>query len=107
MAKYLVVLSNPVDGREDEYNEWYDNIHLQEVVALNGFSSGQRFKMPGNAPLPSDHRYMALYEIDGDPAEAVNELLSSVSKLNMSSALDTQSAKMMVFEAMGKPVTGS
>jgi hypothetical protein len=23
----FVVLSNPVEGREDEYNQWYDEVH--------------------------------------------------------------------------------
>ena len=30
----LVVLSSPVEGREDEYNEWYSNVHLREVVEI-------------------------------------------------------------------------
>ena len=32
----MVVFSNPTEGREDEYNDWYDNTHLPEVCALDG-----------------------------------------------------------------------
>ena len=29
MKYKLVVMSFPVEGREREYNEWYDNVHLK------------------------------------------------------------------------------
>lgn len=37
MGNYtLVVFTNPVEGREDDYNEWYDNQHLGDVIAAAG-----------------------------------------------------------------------
>jgi hypothetical protein len=27
----LVVPTNPVPGKEDEFSEWYSNIHIQEI----------------------------------------------------------------------------
>ena len=33
----LIVFTEPVIGREDEYNEWYDEVHLPEVLATDGF----------------------------------------------------------------------
>jgi hypothetical protein len=24
----MIVFTSPVEGREDEYNDWYDNTHL-------------------------------------------------------------------------------
>src|SRR5690606_19186746 len=40
-----VVLSNPVPGRDQEYNDWYSNRHLADVVAVPGFVSAQRFRL--------------------------------------------------------------
>ena len=41
MSNHLfVVLSNPIEGREDEYAQWYQNVHLHDVVALDGFEQG-------------------------------------------------------------------
>src|ERR1700704_107863 len=40
---YYLVFSNPVAGREDEYNKWYDTQHAQDVVAVPGFVTAQRF----------------------------------------------------------------
>src|SRR5438270_12589523 len=40
---YFLVFSNPVAGHEDEYNKWYDTQHAQDVVAIPGFQTAQRF----------------------------------------------------------------
>lgn len=40
---YFFVFSNPVAGHEDEYNKWYDQQHAQDVVAVPGFVTAQRF----------------------------------------------------------------
>ncbi|HEY4333393.1 MAG TPA: hypothetical protein VGM78_12510 [Ilumatobacteraceae bacterium] len=64
-----IAYSNPKPGREDEYNEWYDNDHLPDVVGIPGYVAGQRYELaPYQRPhLPAPrHRYMALYEIEGN-----------------------------------------
>lgn len=63
----LIVLSEPVPGREDEYNDWYTDTHLAEVVATPGFVAAQRFVLAdvdGNEGAP--HGYVAIYEVEGD-----------------------------------------
>ena len=38
MGNYtMVVFTSPVEGREDDYNDWYDNQHLGDVIAAAGF----------------------------------------------------------------------
>ena len=69
----LIVLTNPTEGQEDEYNDWYSNTHLAEVTALDGFVAAQRFRLSDSqlSGFPrSDHRFLAIYEIDGDPSRA-------------------------------------
>ena len=65
MARYqFVVSSNPVDGQEDEYNHWYDEQHLKDVLAVDGVVAAQRFKA---AELtPTTHGYMAVYDPETD-----------------------------------------
>ena len=41
----LIVYTDPADGREDEYNAWYDDVHLPEFTALPGVINGRRFKV--------------------------------------------------------------
>ena len=38
----LLVLSDPVSAEADAaYNEWYDNVHLPEILTLAGFTSAK------------------------------------------------------------------
>jgi len=70
----LIVFSNPVAGREDEYDDWYSHRHLGDVLPLPGFRSAQRFKLAQNEPA-APWKCLAIYEFEADdPAEAVNAL---------------------------------
>ena len=68
MPKYkLIVMTQPVEGREQEYNDWYQDAHLSDLVAVYGVKSAQRFRLSRTvvadpAPLP----YLAIYEIETD-----------------------------------------
>ena len=80
MASYsFLVLSNAVDGREDEYNDWYDNRHLPDVLAIPGFVSAQRLVLADTqrAAPPYPWRYMAVYTIETDDLKATLELLKA------------------------------
>jgi hypothetical protein len=58
----LVVLTNAVPGRADEFNTWYDDVHLSDVVKkMGGFTAARRYDRVGEGPWG----YLALYEIDG------------------------------------------
>lgn len=84
----LVVLTNPVSGREQEYNEWYTNVHLSDVLKMPGFKSAQRFTLAREGG--SEWKYMALYEFESEEPEKVMELLQKhVGDMTMSDALDT------------------
>ncbi len=39
MSTLFMVKSDAVDGREDEYNTWYNEIHLPEVLKIEAFRS--------------------------------------------------------------------
>ena len=77
----LVVFSEPTEGAEDDYNDWY-NQHLTEVLDIPGFVAAQRFRVAEGAQLdgfpPPQRRYLALYEIDGEPADPIKILLERV-----------------------------
>ncbi|MBO0710001.1 MAG: hypothetical protein J2P47_01850 [Acetobacteraceae bacterium] len=67
MPKYtFAVLSNAVEGKDAEFNEWYTNRHVPDVLDVPGFVAAQRFRLTdvqrGNPPFA--HRYLALYEIE-------------------------------------------
>jgi hypothetical protein len=108
MADHLLVaISNAQPGREDEYNTWYETIHMPEVLALPGFSAAQRFA-PAQAPSDGPARYMAVYEIEGDADAAMSGLMGAVrgGKLNMTDAIDGKTVTMMVYKATTPKITG-
>lgn len=73
----LIVLTSPREGREQEYNDWYDNRHLDDVLDVPGFVSAQRFKLKGRPLSAAAWQYLAIYEIDHDDPQAVlDELLA-------------------------------
>ena len=63
MAKgILLVESRPSSSeRETEFNEWYESVHMPEVLALDGFVSARRFR-----PVSAGEPYVTVYEIDAD-----------------------------------------
>ena len=69
MARHvLTVFTNAQDGRDDEFNEWYSNRHLQDLLRVPGIVAAQRFRhssvQRSNPPYP--WRYLAIYEIETD-----------------------------------------
>jgi hypothetical protein len=80
MARHtFVVFTNPTEGREDEFNDWYDNTHLGDVLKVEGFVAAQRFKLAETDP-PQDfsHCYLGLYEVESDDLGKVAQALSEV-----------------------------
>lgn len=52
---------------EDEFNRWYQDTHLPEVLAVPGFVAASRWVETGinmlGLPWVSPHRYLAVYEL--------------------------------------------
>lgn len=98
----LFVYSNPVEGKEDEYNDWYENTHLDEVLLSAGFTSAQRFEVSVDPQGVASHRYLAVYEVEGDDPQAiVDQLNADRPNRRQSDSLDRRNAHMYVFSPTG------
>lgn len=98
----LVVLTNPVAGREDEYNDWYTNRHLADVLKVPGFKAARRFKLAQDDPA-AKWKYLAIYEFEtNDPAKALGELNSYAGTPDMvlSEAMDMNDFSMGAWVAI-------
>ena len=111
MAKYcFVVFSDPTPGKEDEYNSWYDDVHLPEVLAVPGFVSARRLKIADvpaveNTTLPG--RYLTLYEMETDDPDAVLTYMWSCAgtdAITLSDAIDAANSTHTLFTAITGPV---
>ena len=74
MAKHmLLVFTNAADGKDDEFNRWYNEVHLVDVLAVDGFVAAQRFALKDMSGSASPHRYLAIYEVETDDIDGVVE----------------------------------
>ncbi len=39
----MLALTNSVPGREAEFNGWYDEVHVKDLVAVPGIVAAQRY----------------------------------------------------------------
>lgn len=100
--KYLhVVQTSPTPGREDEFNEWYENVHVPEVLTMPGYLSGQRFRLISSDPFVGP-RYFAVYEIESDDIVATLETVKNTAPTRTKSgAIDTTASVVLTYEAIG------
>lgn len=102
----FVVLSNPVAGQEDEYNEWYNDVHLGDVLKVKDIIGAQRFTL-SDTQVPdfaTPWKYMAIYEIETDDVAAVIADLKSRSGtalMQMSDAINREDIQPAIFATIG------
>lgn len=88
----LVVQTNAVAGREDEFERWYDGMHIPEILTIPGFVAAQRFVLepdarPGETPAP--FRYLAIYELDVPVVAAAASLVEAIPGLTWTESIDS------------------
>ena len=76
MERYLfVTYTDCADlSREEEFNEWYNNVHVPDMLETPGMISATRWENvypKGN----NRRRYVAMYELETDDVEKFDEAL--------------------------------
>jgi hypothetical protein len=107
----LIVLTNPVEGRENEFNDWYSGRHLDDVLNVAGFRAAQRFVFrAGKLSANAGFQYLAIYEVEGATLEeAEAALLAAAARMELmpiSSAMARERATWW-FEAITDRVEAS
>ncbi len=97
MKDYVfVVKTQPVPGQDAAFNDWYDNRHIADVLAVPGVVAARRFKGESN--------YLAFYSIRTEDHKTVlNEIgaRAGTERMPMSSALDEASIDAQLYEEIG------
>ncbi len=70
MAKWIVFVETACadPAREDEFNEWYNKVHLPDVLETEGIFRAVRYQ--NLAPNEGQAKYLAAYEVDADDLSA-------------------------------------
>jgi hypothetical protein len=104
----MLVFSNATDGQDLAFNEWYDTQHLADVVDCPGVVAAQRYDMTEFEPPAGDnlptlpppaHRYLAVYELDGEPNDVMAEFMTRMAqgKMPLSETLDLTTVSMTIW----------
>jgi hypothetical protein len=69
---FLVRTGPSSPERTDEYNDWYDNIHLPDLLNVKGVVGASRYQVApvqqGGATIAGP-QYLAIYEVDIDDVQ--------------------------------------
>jgi hypothetical protein len=96
----LMVLTRHVKGQAQEFNQWYDEVHLPELLALPAFQSARRYRVSVAVPSAVPQEYLAVYDVT-DAAEAAAQL--SKAELTLSESLDLTSMVQGFFDELPSP----
>ena len=65
-------------AREEEFNRWYDEVHLPDILTIPHVVAAQRFRLARDASRSASPRaaedgprYLALYELDTDDPDTI------------------------------------
>jgi len=68
---HLVVLTNAVEGRDEDFNDWYSNIHARDTMRMRGGLAQQRFSFSADQVQDFDGKfpakYLAIYDVYDAP----------------------------------------
>jgi hypothetical protein len=103
MTAYIqTVLTVPVAGREDEFNRWYGDTHLPEMLQVPGFVAGRRYALTGVGAADRSW-FLAIYEIETeDLAATLAGLRAAVPTMTAADAMDKPATVIEIYEVFGE-----
>lgn len=103
----MLVFSEPFDGRDEEFNEWYTERHLADICALPGFTTAQRFKLHSVSMGKSLNRYLAIYDMESDDPDWVIETMFAARDtpaMPIHPAFNLDATTVMLYEELSEMV---
>jgi hypothetical protein len=96
---FLLVLMQPPEAIEEEFNAWYDTEHVPERLAVPGVLTAIRFSSI-NAATP---KYLAMYDLDSE-AVLDSDAYKRVAGANSSPWTKRVTGKTKVYRSIGKQI---
>lgn len=104
MKKYkLLVLTNCTPGTDAEFNRWYNDVHIPDVLKVPGFTGATRAKVAEATSEGADHQYCAIYEFESNDVGATLAELSARAgdgRMEMSDTIDLAGVSMRAYEVI-------
>jgi hypothetical protein len=96
MYNHLIVLTAPLEGRDNEFNDWYTWVHIRDVMRLSPVMiATQRFhrsaqQVPGGPSGRYSQPYLAIYENTNPERLTADHKPQLTPEMPISNAIDTQ-----------------
>jgi hypothetical protein len=101
-----------VEVHEDAFDQWYEHVHLPDMLAIPGVQWGRRYKRPaiaaaegsGTTDAPRrDHGHLAVYGIRGNADAVLAGLVARVESgaATIDESLDLATATVDVWQPLG------
>lgn len=110
----LVVMTNAqTPEQEADFNEWYDKVHLPDVLQTPGVVKATRYKLAAGRPKEGRGQYLALYEVEtADPTTVLAQIQETLQRREVEGSKSMHEALVLVgqgiYEQLGEPqVSGS
>jgi hypothetical protein len=101
----ILALTNSVPGREAEFNKWYDDVHVKDLVAVPGIGAAQRYRVVAAKDLrQSPYDYLTIYRTDV-PLDHVFASMAATRDLRTISDTLAPGGGLWAFEPIGPRVT--
>jgi len=104
----LLVHTNVASAeQEQEFNDWYDKVHIPQLLErIPGLVTARRYAASTDLP-PLPERYLAVYEIEADdPAAVVKAINDAVvtGKVDFTPTMDMSRPPVVaLYEPIGEP----
>jgi len=97
----LVALTRPLPGRENDYHDWYQNVHLPELVNNFKMKGAQRYSLVAKLMGADENDFLAIYDIEcDDPAAFLGQMgqAAAEGKMTQSDASDAGTTYTALFQ---------
>ena len=74
MAKWLLMVESHCSdpARQEEYHDWYDKIHVKDILKTTGFNKATRYELQQvTKSTGAKDQFLAIYEIEADDLDSV------------------------------------
>jgi hypothetical protein len=105
-----VILTSALPGKLEEFERWYDNQHLPDVVRVPGIKSAKRYRLKTRIVTPDTFEApawssLAIYEFDSDDPVATAAQISALAgtaAMPATEAIDPEKTLKIVAEFMAE-----
>lgn len=105
-----LVFADPADGKDAEFNTWYDTHHAPDVLKVSGFTSGQRLVLADVQLAPQQGtapKYLTMFDIQTkNLPRTIAEFQRLAPGMNSSPAFDGNKVFGYTYQALGPPLSG-